>query len=124
MKTKYVDKFEKEDNLLLGQFIIYHNLLTNCEIIMFCIKIILLVFIIYIIEEIYFIIGNTHILDRLNVPKRNLGMIISIFIFSPLLIKKQFNIYKHQLYPSLVVIILALFLIIYNALTIPRFKKI
>ena len=123
-KNKYIYRFEKGNNLFLGTFIIYHDLNTNLKIFLFSIKLFLLIVIIYIIEEIYFIIGNTHFLDRLNVAKRNLGILVSIFIFSPLLIKKQFHIKKHQLYPSLIVIILSIFLIIYVGTTIPRFKKI
>ena len=65
-----------------------------------------------------------HILDRLNVPMRNLSVLVIIFIFSFLLIKKQFKLYKHQLIPSLIVIGSSLFMILFNAITVTRFKKI
>ena len=79
---------------------------------------------IYLLEEIYYIIGNTHIMDRLNIPMRNLAVLITVFILSSLLIKKQFKLYRHQLFPSLIVIATSLTLIIFNVLDITRFKKI
>ena len=91
---------------------------------MFCVKIILLILFIYIGEEIYFTLGNMHILDRLNVPMRNISVLIIIFVLSSLLTKKQFKLYKHQLIPSLIVIGSSLFIILFNAISVTRFKKI
>ena len=117
-------EFEDTEKKFLGFLINYHNLNTKSKQIMFCLKIIFFVLIIYLCEEIYFIIGNMHILDRLNVPMRNISVLVIIFIFSSLLIKKQFKLYKHQLIPSLIVIGSSLFMILFNAITVTRFKKI
>ena len=117
-------EFNKVEEIFLGSLTIYHNLTTAKKKILFCIKIILLILVIYIIEEIYFIIGNTHILDRLNVPMRNLSVFIFILIFSSLLIKKHFKFYKHQLIPILIFVIFSLFMIIFNAISVTRFNKI
>ena len=124
IKRKYMYKFERAESLLLDKLILYHDLNTRKKQIFFAIKIILLVIIIYSIEEIYFIVGNTHILDRLNVPKRNLGILITIFLFSSLLLKKKLNFTRHQLFPSLIVIGSSIFIIIFEATTVPRFKKL
>ena len=86
-------------------------------------KIISIIIIIYITEEAYFIIANNHFLDRLCVCMRNLGALFTVFAIY-LLNKKDKLIYKHQLYPSIIIIIISLFMIIFNATTVPRFKKI
>ena len=124
LRDQGVSEFKKEKDFFLGSLIKYHNLFTKKKQILFCIKIIVLILVTYICEELYFIIGNTHILDRLNVPMRNLSVLVIIFIFSSLLIKKQFKIYKHQLIPSLIIIGTSLYIILFNAISITRFKKI
>ena len=111
-------------NGILGNLAIYHDLDTKAKQFFFCIKIFLLILVIYICEEIHLTLGNTHILDRLNVPMRNLAVLIIIFIFSPLLIKKQFKLYKHQLIPSIIVVASSIAIILFNFLTVPRFEKI
>ena len=117
-------QYEIEKNAFLGSLLKYHNLYNKKKQILFCIKIFLFILFIYICEEIYFIIGNMHILDRLNVPMRNFSVLIIIFIFSSLLITKKFKFYKHQLIPSVIVIGTSLFIILFNAFTVERFKKI
>lgn len=103
----------------------FMNKLNNLkDKIIFFIKIIFLIFIIYLIEEMYFIIANNHILDRLICPIRNLGILITLLIFSPLLIKKTWVLYKHQFFPLIIILILSIFIIIFNILNIDRFKKI
>ena len=114
---------EEGDNLLDSIFE-SHNLNTNKVKIFFWLKIFVIILIIYITEETYFMIANNHILDRLVVCMRNIGALIPLFILSSLLIKKNWHIYKHQLYPSIIIILISLFMIIFNATTIPRFKKI
>ena len=123
-RDKVVFKYVKEEKTFLGSLIIFHNLDTKTKQIIFCIKIFILILIIYLLEEIYYIIGNTHIMDRLNIPMRNLAVLITVFILSSLLIKKQFKLYRHQLFPSLIVIATSLTLIIFNVLDVTRFKKI
>jgi hypothetical protein len=116
--------FEKEKDLFLGSLVKYHNLYNKKKQIFFCIKIFLVILFIYICEEIYFVVANMHILDRLNVPMRNLSVLVTIFIFSSLLITKQFKFYKHQLIPSVIVIGTSLFIILFNAFSVARFRKI
>jgi hypothetical protein len=55
---------------------------------------------------------------------RNIGTLIPLFILSSLLIRKNWHIYKHRLYPSIIIILISLFMILFNAIKIPRFKKI
>ena len=125
-KTLDFNELEKTEKLesFLGQLAIFNNLDTKNQQILFCIKTFLLILFIYLIEENYFIFGNTHILDRVNVPMRNVGILFTILIFSSLLIKKEFNFYKHQLIPSLIFIVSSLFIIIFDGTTTPRFKKL
>ena len=122
-RTFSFNELEKTEKLesFLGQLAIFNNLDTKNQQILFCIKTFLLILFIYLIEENYFIFGNTHILDRVNVPMRNVGILFTILIFSSLLIKKEFNFYKHQLIPSLIFIASSLFIIIFDGTTTPRF---
>jgi hypothetical protein len=92
--------------------------------IMFWIKIILIIFIIYLIEELYFIIANNHILDRLVCSIRNVGILLSLLIFTPLIMKKSWFLYRHQLIPIIIIFIISAIVIIYNVLTVERFEKI
>ena len=101
------------------------NKLDNIKLnITFWIKIFLIILIIYIIEEIYFIIDNNHFLDRLVCPMRNLGILISITILSPILISNTWVFYRHQLIPIIMILILSLSIIIFNFFFIKRFSKI
>ena len=92
--------------------------------IIFWLKIIFIILLIYFIEELYFIIANNHILDRLICPIRNLGVLISLFIFSPLIIKKSWSLYKHQFIPLIIIFILSIGIIFLNFKIIDRFEKI
>ena len=87
-------------------------------------KLISFIIIIYLIEEIYFSVANNHILDRLVVCMRNIGVLIPTFILSSLFIKKDWKLYKHQLFPIIIIVLISLFMIIFNAATVQRFKKI
>ena len=111
----------EEDNHFLVK---YHNLNSNIKIILFCLKIFVLILIVYAFEEFYFIFGNLHILDRFMVPVRNLCVLICIFILSSLLIKKKFQFYKHQLFSSLIVIGSSLFVILFTIITVERFLQL
>ena len=102
----------------------YHNLYNNLDKFLFGLKIFSIILLIYFCEETYFIIGNNHILDRLAVPISNLGILIPVCTLSPLLIKKNWNIYKHRLIPSIIFIIFSIFIIVFNYLEVERFKKI
>ena len=84
---------------LMESVFLLHKFTTKKEKIYFFIKIIAIIIIIYFTEEIYFIISNNHILDRLICPIRNLGILISLYIFSPLINRHSFVLYKHQSIP-------------------------
>lgn len=115
-------EIEKDDSLI-DSITQSHRLDSPIAKFFFWSKIILIIIIIYIIEEAFFMIANNHFLDRLSVCMRNIGILILVLL-SSLLIKKSLHFNKHQLYPSIIIIICSLFMIIFNATTIPRFKKI
>ena len=123
-KGKINYEIKEESYFLLGELVKYHNLNSNIKIILFCLKIFLLTLIVYAFEEIYFIYGNLHILDRFTVPIRNLCVLISIFILSSLLVKKKCQFYKHQLFSSLIIIGSSLFIILFIIFTVERFIKL
>ena len=96
----------------------------------FLLKVTLSIIFIYISEELYFILTNIHILDRIICPIRNIVILIAMLIFSLILLNdkidktqiKNFLIYKrHQVIPLLIIFLLSLFLILYNAFKISRF---
>ena len=119
---------EKDVNInkegIMESIFLLHKLTTKKDKIFFCIKIICLIIIIYFTEEAYFIISNNHILDRLICPIRNLGILISLYIFSPFIIKRSLVLYKHQSIPLIIIFILSMLIILFNAFTIERFDKI
>ena len=88
------------------------------------IKISLTILIIYFTEELYFIIANNHILDRIIVNMRNFWMLIFLLLLSPFVIKKSSYTYRHQLFPCIIIMGIAFFMIMYNVLNIERFKKV
>ena len=122
--VSYGYKEKEEKDSLLDSISQSHKLKTNKMKFVFWLKIFVIILIIYIPEEAYFMIANNHILDRLDVCMRNIGVLIPLFILSSLLIKKAWQIYRHQLYPSIIIILISLFMIIFNATNIPRFQKI
>jgi len=121
--------FEFEDvNLnkesIMNSIFLLHKLTTKKAKFFFCLKIIFIIIVIYFTEETYFIISNNHILDRLICPIRNLGILISLYIFSPLIIRRSLVLYRHQFIPLIIIFILSILIIIYNMLDIERFEKI
>ena len=123
-KGKINYKISEENHFLLGDLVKLHNLNSSIKIILFSLKIFFLILIVYVFEELYFIVGNIHILDRLNVPMRNISVLFVILVLSTLLIKKKFQFYKHQLFSSVIVIGTSLFIILFNATSVERFGKI
>jgi hypothetical protein len=121
--VQYEEKKNARDSLF-SSLLIINGLNDIKSKIFFWIKIIIIIIIIYSIEELYFIIDNNHILDRLVCPIRNLGILISLLIFSSLLIKKKCTLYSHQLIPLLIIFILSIGIIMFNVLIVDRFKKI
>ena len=118
----YEDREERDS--LLDSVSQSHKLNNLTLKFLFWLKIIFLIIIIYFAEEAYFMIANNHLLDRLIVCMRNIGILIPTFILSSLLIKKSWHIYKHQLFPSIIIILYSLLMIFYNAFNVPRFHKI
>ena len=80
--------------------------------------------IVYLSEEMYFIFSNNHILDRIIVNMRNFWILIFLLFLSPFIIKKSSYTYRHQLFPSIIILFIALFMILYNAIGIERFHKV
>ena len=100
---------------------------------LFLLKVIISIIFIYISEELYFIISNIHILDRIICPIRNIFILIAMLIFSFILLNekldktqiKNFFIFKrHQVIPLIIIFIFSLFLILYNFFKISRFKHL
>ncbi len=114
----------QDSSSLLNSISSIHRLNDTKLKILFWLKTIFIILVIYFIEELYFIIANNHILDRLICPIRNLGVLISLFIFSPLIIKKSWYLYKHQFIPLIIIFILSICIIFFNFKIIDRFKKI
>ena len=83
-----------------------------------------MILIIYLVEEMYFIFSNNHILDRIIVNMRNFWILIFLLFLSPFIIKKSSYTYRHQLFPSIIILFIALFMILYNAIGIERFHKV
>ena len=63
-------------------------------------------------------------MDRLICPIRNLGILIALLISSPFFIKKSWRLYKHQYVPLIIISILSVLIIFFNALKVSRFEKI
>ena len=82
------------------------------------------ILVIYFSEESYFIIDNNHILDRIIVNMRNFSILIFLLILSPLIIRRATYIYRHQLLSCIIILVIALFMILYNVFGIERFRKI
>ena len=87
-------------------------------------KIFISLLITYLSEEIYFIFSNNHILDRVIVNMRNFWILIFLLFISPLVIKRSSYTYRHQLFPSIIILIIALFMILFNLFSFERFKNI
>ena len=99
------------------------NLEKPHEKFLFWLKVVLLVIVIYIIEELYFMLSNNHVLDRVICPIRNFSLLLALFIFSPLILKKPCSYNKHQLIPFIIIFVLSLILILFNIFGVDRFLK-
>ena len=123
--TIIVELKENDSNDSLLDSVSKIHQLNNAKLkILFWSKIIFIIAIIYFMEELYFIFSNNHILDRIVCPIRNLGFLISILIFSPLLVRKSCFVYRHQLFPLIIIFILSITMIVFNITKIERFDKI
>ena len=91
--------------------------------ILFWIKLLLLILVIYTIEELYFPLSNSHVIERVICSIRNFGLLLSLFIFSPLILKKPCSYNKHQLIPLIIMFILSVLILLFNILCVERFFK-
>ena len=91
--------------------------------ILFWIKLLLLILVIYTIEELYFLLSNSHVIERVICSIRNFGLLLSLFIFSPLILKKPCSYNKHQLIPLIIMFILSVLILLFNILCVERFFK-
>lgn len=115
---------KKTHNERFGSVVLFNQLKSNNEKFLFCFKLFSLILIIYITEELYFIVANNHIMDRLICPIRNLGILIALLFFSPLLIKKTWALDRHQLFPLIIILIFSLLIIGFNMANVSRFQKV
>ena len=74
--------------------------------------IILKIIITYFAEEAYFLVDNNHIFDREIVSYRNFFLMISLSVFSQLLLRSNNSIYIHQIIPISVILLGNLVIII------------
>ena len=107
-----------------GTVVLFNQLKTKKEKFFFCLKLFSLILIIYVSEELYFLIANNHIMDRLICPSRNMGFLISILFFSRLLIKKTWALERHQYIPLIIIVFPSLLIFFFNMLTVDRFQKV
>ena len=98
-----------------------HRLLTKKQKIIFILKHLLIISIIYFIEETYFIIANNHVMDRISCAMRNLSIFMSLVIFYPLIFRKCYAFYRHQVIPLIINLGFSLVLILINVFRIERF---
>ena len=127
VKTKIDDLIimeEKDEILEEGFFDLLfrsHRLLTKKQKIIFILKHLLIISIIYFIEETYFIIANNHVMDRISCAMRNLSIFMSLVIFYPLIFRKCYAFYRHQVIPLIINLGFSLILILINLFRIERF---
>ena len=127
VKTKIDDIIimeEKEEILKEGFLDLlyrFHRLSTKKQRIVFVLKHLFIIIIIYFIEEAYFIIANNHVMDSIVCAMRNLSIFMSLIIFYYLIFKKCYAFYRHQVVPLIINIVFSLILILINAFHIDRF---
>ena len=116
---------EKKDdaNDMIKQIEKSKNLDGVCKKILFCIKIFFMILFICIVEDAYFICSNNHVIDRVICPIRNFSMLISLAIFSLIIMKQCIFRNRHQYIPFLIIFFISAGIIIYNYGDIDRFKK-
>ena len=122
-KSVYVKKSSKK-NTLVNSILNLHQTPTTAEKILFYLKVGLLIISIYFIEELYFIMANNHILDRIICPVRNLGILLPLLVLAPILLKKKWSLYKHQYAPLIIIFMCSMSLIFFNVFKIKRFSLI
>ena len=114
-------KSKTQEKGVFESIYIYHRLTKNKMKFCFFLKNLLIIITIYIIEELYIIIGNNHIMERIICPIRNLSVFIGLLIFYPLIVKKCYVLHRHQTIPLIIIIFLYLFLLYFNSWVVDRF---
>ena len=132
----YYNNEENTDEESLGEIesiTLYNKLRTKRAKFYFILKVTIAIIFIYISEELYFIIVNNHILDRIICSIRNFFILFTMLIFSPILFRKKinkinikifFDLKRHQIIPLIIIFILSLSLLMYNVFGIPRFHVV
>ena len=109
---------EEKEQILKESFLDYvfrfHYLNKKKDKIKFILKNLSIITFIYFIEEAYFILANEHVMDRLFCAMRNASIFASLLLFYPIIFHKKFVIYRHQIWPLIINMVLSLILIIYN----------
>ena len=109
---------EEKDQILKESFsdliFRFHHLNNKNDKIKFILKNLSIIALIYFIEEAYFILANEHVMDRLFCAIRNVSIFASLLLFYPIIFHKKFVIYRHQIWPLIINMVLSFILIIYN----------
>ena len=90
----YYNNEENTDEESLGEIesiTLYNKLGTKRAKFYFILKVTIAIIFIYISEELYFIIVNNHILDRIICSIRNFFILFTMLIFSPILFRKKIS---------------------------------
>ena len=105
---------KKDGKLIVEKKEVNNNRISMADVIdknfRYYLKIISILFVTYVTEEIYFIVDNSHLFDEEIIPYRNFFTFVSIFIFNHLL--KKSKIYRHQKIAVIVSMVLSLVSII------------
>ena len=117
----FEEKKEFKEEGIFDSIYISHRLKNKRLKFCFFFKNFLIIFFIYIIEEAYFIIGNNHIMDRIICAIRNLAVFLGLLLFYPLIFKKCYVIYRHQIIPLIIIIIVTFSLIMFTSKISERF---
>ena len=120
-KNQIVIQKEELDHIIMVER--GNNLLRSKNKIFFWIRIILLILVVYIIEELYFILSNSHTVERVICSIRNFCLLLGLFIFSPLILKKPCSYNKHHLIPSIMLFVFSLLILLFNIFAVERFFK-
>ena len=120
-KNQIVIQKEELDHIIMVER--GNNLLRAKNKIFFWIRIILLILVVYIIEELYFILYNSHTVERVICSIRNFCLLLGLFIFSPLILKKPCSYNKHHLIPSIMLFVFSLLILLFNIFAVERFFK-
>ena len=118
----FEEKNEIKEEGIFDTIYVSHRLKNKKLKFLFFVKNFVIIFFIYIIEEAYFIIGNNHVIDRLICAIRNLSVFSGLLLFYPLIFKRCYVIYRHQIIPLIMIIIVTISLILFTSKVAKRFS--